>query len=47
MKKVMRDELIKSELAGGCCKAKKKPAPCPAPVPPCGGGGTGGNTVTR
>lgn len=44
MKKLIREELNKSELAGGCCKCKKKPAPCPAPVPPCGGG-TGGNTV--
>lgn len=46
MKKVDREELTKSELAGGCCKAKKKPAPCPAPVPP-SGGNTGGTNVVR
>ncbi|MFS2124986.1 hypothetical protein [Pseudomonas sp. Pseusp97] len=39
MKKIEREQLVKSELAGGCCK-KKKPAPAPAPCPnPNGGGG--------
>ncbi|MFV3414535.1 hypothetical protein ACQCLI_07660 [Pseudomonas nitroreducens] len=45
MKKVNREELIRSELAGGCCKSKKKPAPCPAPVPPAGGGDGGGTNI--
>ncbi|WP_296288239.1 hypothetical protein [Pseudomonas sp.] len=43
MKKIEREQLAKSELAGGCCKRKSAPAPAPAPAPkPNGGGGGGG-----
>ncbi|MGC4011859.1 MAG: hypothetical protein QM805_24410 [Pseudomonas sp.] len=42
MKKVEREALVKSELAGGCCKTKKQPAPAPTPCPPNGGGGNNG-----
>lgn len=45
MKKVNRDDLIKSELAGGCCKSKKKCTPCPTPVPPADGGSGGGGNI--
>jgi hypothetical protein len=44
MKKLDREELIKAEVAGGCCKKKPAPKPCPTPKPaptPSGGGGGG------
>jgi hypothetical protein len=33
MKKIDREELIKAEVAGGCCKKKPAPKPTPAPAP--------------
>ena len=41
MKKIEREQLVKSELAGGCCKKKAAPAPAPAPAPKPNGGGGG------
>jgi hypothetical protein len=45
MKKIEREQLMKSEVAGGCCKkkpapapVKAAPAPAPAPKPNTGGG---------
>ncbi|MBB4867716.1 hypothetical protein HNP46_006635 [Pseudomonas nitritireducens] len=42
MKNIEREQLIKAQVAGGCCKSKKKPAPAPTPCPPNGGGSGGG-----
>jgi hypothetical protein len=43
MKKIEREQLMKAEIAGGCCKKKPAPKPCPAPAPApkpnTGGGG--------